>query len=258
MPPLHDALTGLLDERISMLSVERGVVLSFSVGGFALALWFAAAVLWRTTNDVRRTVGAVTAIAGSDLSPRPLPEGRDEMGDIGRALVVALDRLRDQEEALAGAETAREQQLRAGFLRQRQAEKQFRRRTQEIIDESTTVIAEELRQVTEKVGEVRGSSVVIDERISVADTATSAIVGQAHEAELVIASLESSPRRVATGAELVTDIARQTRLLALNATIEAARAGSRVRLHGRGRRREAACHAHHRVHRPDRCSAARG
>jgi methyl-accepting chemotaxis protein len=223
--PLHDALSALLEERIDTLSVERAVVLTVSIGGFLLALWFALAVLWRTSHDVRQTVGAVTAIAGSDLEPRPVPEGRDEMGDIGRALTVARVRLLEQEAALASAEAAREQQLRAGFMHQRQAETQFRRRTQEIIDESTTVIAEELRQVTEKVGEVRGSSEVIDERITVADMAATAIVGQAHEAEQVITSLESSLRRVATGAALVTDIARQTRLLALNATIEAARAG---------------------------------
>ncbi|MFC4068186.1 methyl-accepting chemotaxis protein, partial [Actinoplanes subglobosus] len=223
--PLHDGLTTLLEDRIDTLSMERAAVLSVSVGGFVLALWFALSVLWRTSHDVRQTVAAVTAIAGSDLEPRPVPAGRDEMGDIGRALTVARTRLLEQEAALAGAEAAREQQLRAGFLHQRQAEVQFRRRTQVIIDESTTVIAEELRQVTEKVGQVRGSSEVIDERITVADMAANAIVSQAHEAENVITSLESSLRRVATGAALVTDIARQTRLLALNATIEAARAG---------------------------------
>ncbi|MEV6298950.1 methyl-accepting chemotaxis protein [Actinoplanes sp. NPDC051861] len=223
--PLHDGLSELLDARINRFELERGLVLGFSIGGFLLALWCAAAVLWRTTHDVRMTVAAVTAIAASDLAPRPLPEGNDEMGDIGRALTVARTRLLDQDNALTAADQAREQQLRAGFMHQRQAETQFRRRTQEIIDESTGVIAEELRQVTGKVDEVSDASRVIDERISVADTATTAIVGQAHDAEHVIASLEESLRRVATTAALVTGIAGQTRLLALNATIEAARAG---------------------------------
>ncbi|BCY07034.1 methyl-accepting chemotaxis protein [Actinoplanes sp. L3-i22] len=223
--PLTSALTDLLTGRIDDNAMERGLVVGISLGGFLLALWCAAGVVWRTSHDVRQTVEAVTAIAASDLAPRPLPQSRDEMGDIGRALVVARDRLSDQEDALAQAEVAREQQLRAGFLHQRQAETQFRRRTQDIIDESTTVIAEELRQVTDNVGEVRTAAEVIDDRISVADAATNAIVGQAHDAERVIASLEHSLRRVASTAELVTGIARQTRLLALNATIEAARAG---------------------------------
>ncbi|BCJ45854.1 methyl-accepting chemotaxis protein [Actinoplanes ianthinogenes] len=223
--PLTSTLTDLLDARMAANSLERGLVLGISLGGFLLALWCAAAVLWRTSHDVRQTVAAVTAISQADLAPRPLPGGRDEMGDIGRALVVASARLQDQEAALAQADVAREQQLRAGFMHQRQAETLFRRRTQEIIDESTTVIAEELRQVTDKVSEVRTAADVIDERISVADAATNAIVGQAHDAEQVISSLEHSLRRVASTAELVTGIARQTRLLALNATIEAARAG---------------------------------
>lgn len=223
--PLTTTLTELLTGRIDENSMERGLVVGISLGGFLVALWCAAGVVWRTSHDVHQTVEAVTAIAGSDLAPRPLPEGRDEMGDIARALTVARTRLADQEEALVQAEVAREQQLRAGFLHQRQAETQFRRRTQDIIDESTSVIAVELRQVTDKVGEVRGAAEVIDDRISVADAATNAIVGQAHDAEQVIASLEHSLRRVASTAELVTGIARQTRLLALNATIEAARAG---------------------------------
>ncbi|MEV6342946.1 methyl-accepting chemotaxis protein [Actinoplanes sp. NPDC051851] len=223
--PLNTALTELLETRISGYAVERAVVLAIAIGGFLLALWCAFGVLWRTGHDVRQTVAAVTAIAASDLAHRDLPQGRDEMGDIGRALDVARARLQEQETALAGAEVAREQQLRAGFLHERQSEAQFRRRTQEIIDESTGVIAEEMRQVQEKVSEVRGSSVVIDERISVADAATGAIVAQAREAEQVITSLEESLRRVAQTAALVTGIAGQTRLLALNATIEAARAG---------------------------------
>ncbi|GAA2674351.1 methyl-accepting chemotaxis protein [Actinoplanes palleronii] len=223
--PLTGVLTELLTGRTDEDSRERGLVVGISLGGFLLALWCAAGVLWRTSHDVLQMVDAVTAIAGSDLAPRPLPEGRDEMGDIGRALVVARARLQEQDDALVQAEVAREQQLRAGFLHQRQAETQFRRRTQEIIDESTTVIAEELRQVTDKVSEVRTAAEVIDDRISVTDAATSTIVGQAHDAERVIASLEASLRRVASTAALVTGIARQTRLLALNATIEAARAG---------------------------------
>ncbi|WP_127542809.1 methyl-accepting chemotaxis protein [Actinoplanes sp. OR16] len=223
--PLHESLAALLDDRIAAYRTERGVILAISIGGFLLALWCAAAVLWRMSNDVRQNVAAVSAIAAADLEPRPVPTGKDEMGDIGRALEVARCRLAEQEAALAGAAQAREQQLKAGFLHQRQAEAQFRRRTQEVIDESTGVIADELRQVQDKVGEVTGASDLIDERISDADDATRAIVRQAQDAEHVIASLEESLRRVAETAALVTGIAGQTRLLALNATIEAARAG---------------------------------
>jgi methyl-accepting chemotaxis protein len=101
----------------------------------------------------------------------------------------------------------------------------LRGRAESIIDESTSVIADELREVTAQVGQVRQAADTIDSEISATGAATSAVVEEAHRAEQVIASLEHSLRRVATTAQLVQGIAGQTRLLALNATIEAARAG---------------------------------
>ena len=223
--PLYQVLTDLLDVRMGGFQRERDVVLAVAVGGFVLAGWFAAAVVRQTTQDVRDTVTAVTAIAGGDLTERPLPAGRDEMGDIGRALAIARNRLHEQDSAIRHGQAAQEQQLRAGFLHQRQVEAQFRKRAQTVIDESTGVIADELRRVTEQVGHIRDAAGIIDASISTTDLATAAVVGQARQAEQVITSLELSLRRVAATADLVTGIAGQTRLLALNATIEAARAG---------------------------------
>jgi methyl-accepting chemotaxis protein len=200
-------------------------VLAVTVGGFLLAAWFAVAVLWRARHDVALTVGGVTAIAAGDLEPRPLPDGRDELGDLGRALSAARSRLLAQEAELVRAQAVREDQLRISFQHQRQAELRLRDRAQHIIDGSTTVIAEELRRVTDQVGDVRQAAETIDSGISTADAATEAVVGHARRAEDVIASLEQSLRRVAETATLVKGIAGQTRLLALNATIEAARAG---------------------------------
>ena len=225
VPPLLQVLADLLDVRIGTYQRERTLVLSIAVGGFVLAGWFAAAVVRRTTHDVRATVNAVTAIADGDLAERPLPGGRDEMGDIGRALAIARERLHRQDADLRSAQRAREQQLRASFLHQRQVEAQFRKRAQTVIDESTGVIAEELRRVTDQVGHVRDAADIIDRSITTTDAATAAVVEQARQAERVINSLEQSLRRVAGTAALVTGIAGQTRLLALNATIEAARAG---------------------------------
>jgi methyl-accepting chemotaxis protein len=190
-----------------------------------VAMWFAAAVLWRTRHDVALTVTGVTAIAEGDFTDRPVPTGRDELGDIGRALFAARTRLIAQEEGLQQAQSVREEQLHASFVHQRQAELRLRDRAQAIINESTSVIADELRRVTDQVGEVRQASDTIDHGISAADSATVAVVDHAHRAEEVIASLEASLRRVASTASLVQGIAGQTRLLALNATIEAARAG---------------------------------
>jgi methyl-accepting chemotaxis protein len=225
VPELHDALAAMLHDRISTGTRERDLVLSIALGGLLVGVWFAAAVVQSTTHDVRDTVRAVTAIAEGDLADRPLPGGRDEMGDIGRAVEVARHRLREQDDEIQAGVRARDEQLRASFRHQRQVEAEFRQRTQEIIDESTGVIAEELRGVTDHVGQVRDAAQVIDRSIAGTDQATAAVVEQARQAERVISSLDRSLRRVASTAALVTGIAGQTRLLALNATIEAARAG---------------------------------
>jgi methyl-accepting chemotaxis protein len=223
--PLVDAMERLLGARIDGFVRGRQTVLVIAVGGFVVAAWFSAGVLWRTRRDVALAVVGVTAIAKGDYVKLALPTGRDELGDIGQALDTARSRLAVQETQIKQSQGVREEQVRLSFLQQRQAESRLRDRAQSIIDESTSVIAEELRLVTDQVGEVRQASDTIDNEISATGTATLAVVDHARRAEEVIASLEQSLQRVAATAALVQGIAGQTRLLALNATIEAARAG---------------------------------
>ena len=223
--PLHDVLAELLETRIGGFTGERRLVLGIAFGGFLLAGWFALAVLRRTVHDVRQTVRAVTAIADGDHTELPLPDGRDEWGDIGRALTVARTHLHRQEDEIRSGQAARSQLLRTSFQHQRQTEAEFKRRTQTVIDESTGVIAKELTEITDHVQHVRDASEVIDRSITTTDAATAAVVAQARESERVIRSLEQSLHRVASTASIVTAIAGQTRLLALNASIEAVRAG---------------------------------
>jgi methyl-accepting chemotaxis protein len=234
--PLADAVraaiepaTGVLDDllaaREDRLSGSRTVTLAVTAAGLLVAVWLAAAVWWRTRQDVGLALTGVTAIASGDLSVRALPDGRDEFGDIGRALAVARSRLAEQDADLRGAHSVREEQLHASFLHQRESERQLRERAQNVIDESAAVITGELQDVVAQVDAVRGAAGTIDERVSTATAATGEVVGRARQAEGVVAALEESLRRVAGTAQLIAGIAAQTRLLALNATIEAARAG---------------------------------
>jgi diguanylate cyclase (GGDEF)-like protein len=56
-------------------------------------VWIAAAVIWRTRQDVSLTLTGVAAISDGDLQERALPQGLDEFGDIGRAVLGARQRL---------------------------------------------------------------------------------------------------------------------------------------------------------------------
>ncbi|GIJ56581.1 methyl-accepting chemotaxis protein [Virgisporangium aurantiacum] len=223
--PAAAVLGDLLVTREDAFTDDRALVLTLTGSTAVLAFWFALAVWWRTRTDVALVLGRVKALAGGDFSAGRLPHGRDELGDIGGALATARDRLADQDQEISDARQVREEQMRAQFQHQRQAERRLRERAQRLIDDSTGTIADELAHVTEQVDEVRTAAATIDDRVTATNDAAGVIVEQAQAAEPVIAALEASLRRVAGTAEVIAGIAGQTRLLALNATIEAARAG---------------------------------
>ncbi|PRY17676.1 methyl-accepting chemotaxis protein [Pseudosporangium ferrugineum] len=203
----------------------QAAVPALTGAGLVVAAGYAAATTRRMRGDTARAVAAIRALAEDGGPDLPVPQGPGELGDIGRALAGTRTLLRARAERQREIRTGREEQFQIGFQHQKQAERRLRERAQEIIDESTSVIAEELRLVTEQVGAVRRAADTIDGGIAATDAATSAVVDHARRAEEVIAELERSLRGVADTAQLVRGIAGQTRLLALNATIEAARAG---------------------------------
>jgi hypothetical protein len=63
------------------------------------------------------------------------------------------------------------------------------------------------------------------ERVAVSSAAADAMVRRAHSADEAATALNESLHQVAGIANVISEIASQTRMLALNATIEAARAG---------------------------------
>jgi methyl-accepting chemotaxis protein len=223
--PAADALDGLLDTRIGGLEDRRDVTLVVTVVALVIGVWLAAAVLWQTRRDVRRTLDAVTAIVRGDLTEQTVPTGHDELGDIGRAVDAARAQLAQQAADLERARVEREEQAQQSFAAQRLAEKQVRTRAQGVIDETSGVVVTELREVVGQVEAVRRAAGTIGERVSSADAVTRAVVQQAQEADRVVTELGGSLHRVASMAQLIAGVADQTKLLALNATIEAARAG---------------------------------
>jgi methyl-accepting chemotaxis protein len=224
--PAVTVLRALLTTRIDHLQQRREVTLLLTGLGDALAIGFASATWWRNRHDVQLTVAAVAALAEGDLSERELPAGRDELGDIARSFTTARSTLIEQRDQLAQAQQEREEQLRAGFRHQREAERRTRDRAQELIDEAATTVLAELASLVEEVEAVRRAAGVLDERVAVAEQVTRSVVDEAATAHRGSIALGESLREVGSMAALIGGIAGQTKLLALNATIEAARAGA--------------------------------
>ncbi|MGX6606809.1 methyl-accepting chemotaxis protein [Micromonosporaceae bacterium Da 78-11] len=119
----------------------------------------------------------------------------------------------------------REEQIRAAETEQRQVNHRLRRRAKEAIDDTGAVIGERLRDVVTQVGAAREAADATHERVSATSEAAGAMVRRARSADEAATALNDSLRQVAGVANVISEIASQTRMLALNATIEAARAG---------------------------------
>jgi diguanylate cyclase (GGDEF)-like protein len=89
------ALDRLLAARVGELADQRVRTLAVSLAALLLACWFSAAFWWRNRRDVQQIVAGVSAIAQNDLHPNPLPDGRDEFGEIARAVAVARQALQE-------------------------------------------------------------------------------------------------------------------------------------------------------------------
>lgn len=224
--PAAQALAALLDARTEGLVGDRNVILAVTALGFLLAVWFGCATWWRTRRDVAFTTDAVAAIAAGRLSDCPVPQGRDELGDIGRSLTTARRTLSQQEAELRRSQAERETRLKTEFLRQQAAERQFRERAQGLLDETAGTVIAELSTLIAEVEAVRQAAGAIEEQLGATEGVTRSVASQAVAADQRVVALGGSLRDVAGMTELIGAVAAQTKLLALNATIEAARAGA--------------------------------
>ena len=222
----ENVLDDLLQRRIGTREFALARVLVVTAVGFLLAFWLAIAVWWRSRHDVAQVVSGVRAIASRDTSDHELPGGRDEFGDIGRAIRLARAHLGEQDLALRESQHQQELQFKEGHDQQRRAGKQARQLAQQIIAESVTALTAELTAVADEVEAVRTGAGTIHERVGNADEALRSLLAHAGNADKVTSALGERLQRVAGMTKLIAAVADQTKMLALNATIEAARAGA--------------------------------
>jgi methyl-accepting chemotaxis protein len=213
------ATDGYHSARLSVI-VVNGVGLALAA---LLAFWIIAAL----TRRLKRTVNVLSTVSEGDLTPRLDVDSDDEVGRLGAALNLTLERM---ESALVAI---RDSAVTVGASSEELAavSSQMGANAEETSVQAGAV-SSAAEQVSASVASVAGGTKEMGESIreiaksaSEAATAAAEALAKAQSTNASVSNLMESSDKIGTVIELISSIAEQTNLLALNATIEAARAG---------------------------------
>jgi methyl-accepting chemotaxis protein len=228
VPTAVRALDDLLVIRIGGIAGQRTRTLVLTLVAALIALGWSLAVVTSTQSDVATALRGIEAIAAGDLTPTPVPTGRDELGDIGTAISRARSGLADMVGGLVTtsgqvADTAaRLGATTADVGASATATLELSRSATTEVGTVTAMIdsvSAATSQVTAATGEIATTMAQVN------STATEASDDLARAVQLATA-LGDSSQSIEHTVDAIAAIAAQTRMLALNATIEAARAGA--------------------------------
>jgi methyl-accepting chemotaxis protein len=249
-------LERLLVVRIDGFKTKLWSALAVTLVATLLALLFAWSLSRSIIRAIRGLVAGVGELTEGDMSgPVPHADGRDEIGDVARAISRFRDHTigeltsansaeraeairRTQREALAGiAEEVRGSvatiatRLMASAQVMRSSTSTVTSNANKTRDKITSVVADlnstannikavagAVHQLANSIGDISGQTAQVTR---VTDDATM----RSAEAEKKAEGLAANTQQIGEIAGLIASIADQTNLLALNATIEAARAG---------------------------------
>jgi hemerythrin-like metal-binding protein len=231
------------------LVVISGVAI-LAIAAFAMALMSSLSPPLLRLTQVMRTLAEGNRTIGV-----PSTAGRDEIGDIARAVQFFKEKLIAAE--FLGKDGWTENKARiAAFVRKQQAIEHFNGRvhgfltslaaaSNELLASSETMSAT-ATQTIQRSGAVNEASELTRSRVQTAAAATEELSASINEissqvartaeaskaaaddatrTNAMVSSLAGTAQKIGEVVSLITDIASQTNLLALNATIEAARAG---------------------------------
>lgn len=247
-----------LEETLAAVTNMRDQMFIWSLVTVAVAAVIALFFSQSITRPLSTLVGALNAIAAGDLGTEIKAASRkDEIGDIGRAVVQIRQNAAEENERRAAEEaevSRRQAEQRQEMLAGLAGE--FEATVGTVVDKvarSATELRESatrMREMTDTAGQTSANAATMSETTlaevesiaassdqlsssiqeisSLIERSSSVAVAATKRAETTnhtVKSLAEAANRIGEVITLISDIADQTNLLALNATIEAARAG---------------------------------
>jgi methyl-accepting chemotaxis protein len=204
--------------RTTALVVGAVLVLGCLVGGVSVL------VARSITRPLKRALATLQAVADGDLTQRLDIESRDEVGELARALNVAMERmagtLRDVAGAAVAATTtsrkvsAAADEVSAGAQEQASS-----------LEETAASLEEITGTVKQTADNARQANQLAAGARDIADNGGRVVVNAVQAMD----AINSASKRIADIITTIDEIAFQTNLLALNAAVEAARAGEQGR-----------------------------
>ena len=240
-----DAEMAAAEKSAQDLTVNMGIFLSVSaVVALLIAVFMIFAIKASITKPIEESLSYLTEMAKGDFSIRiaeNFTARKDEMGDIGRAISLLLNSLRNsvgqvrdgvgtiasastELSAVSSQMTSSSSEASARSNGVAAAAEQMSANTFSVaagIEQAVTnlrSVATATEEMTATIGEIAGNS-------EKARRITGEAVSQADRISAAVRSLGQSAQDIGKVTETITSISNQTNLLALNATIEAARAG---------------------------------
>jgi methyl-accepting chemotaxis protein len=235
---LADALTQLTDYETTLTADASAdahaqsqqsqlLVAVLLLAGLAGAVVTAVLVGRSTARRVAQVRDVLEALADGDLTVRPVPDGHDEIGAMGRAATRAAASLRETVTTLSESSTALSQGSSALLERAHEIAG-----TSEATTDRTRALGVAAKDVSANVltvatgAEEMGAAIrEISQSAQEAARVAHQAVASAEATNATVGKLGESSTEIGNVIKVITSIAEQTNLLALNATIEAARAG---------------------------------
>ncbi len=217
-------LDGILRQRVD--SADRSVLTVLGLAGAMLLL--GSLLVWtvtrQTAQSVRRTLDAAAAMARGDLSRRIGLAGRDELGEIARALDTVMDHV--------GRVIA---EVRQGVDAVQTASTQIAAGNQDLsarTEQQASSLQETAASMEQMNGSVRSHADHARHARELASTASGVAREGGAVVQQVVQTMEDirgSSSRIGEITGVIDGLAFQTNILALNAAVEAARAGEQGR-----------------------------